>query len=86
MPLTLIQKEFITEIDFQTHQILQQSGQEALLMFLAKKLPELKAIMDAATHDELDWYCEKFDGFRQAMRLLEQLAKGCAEGLFDDIL
>ena len=86
MSLTIAQKEFIINLDSQAKDIIQTSGQEGLLMSLADKIHDIKNIMDASSHDELDQYCEKYDGFYMYMKLLEQLAQGCADGAFKDLL
>ena len=86
MSLTIEQKEFIITLDSQAKDIIQTSGQEGLLMSLADKIHDIKKVMDALSHDELDQYCEKYDGFYMYMKLLEQLAQGCADGAFKDLL
>ncbi|MBY0544490.1 MAG: hypothetical protein K2Q14_02955 [Gammaproteobacteria bacterium] len=86
MPLTAAQKDFIMTLDEKAPQILSHGGQEAILMSLTTKMETIKKIMDASTQEELNAYCEKYEGFYHYMKLLEQLAYGCAEGLFDDII
>ncbi len=64
MSLTIEQKEFIITLDSQAKDIVQTSGQEGLLMSLADKIHDIKKVMDALSHDELDQYCEKYDGHK----------------------
>lgn len=85
MPLTSAQKDFIIMLDEKARQILKEGGQEALLMSLATKMNAMKEIMDASTEDELNAYCEKYEGFFQYMKLLEQLAYASSQGLLNDI-
>ncbi len=85
MTLTATQKQAIAALDDKARQILQQGGEEELLMSLAHKMPQLKAIIDAASQDELNFYCERYDGFYQYMNLLERLAFASSQGAFDDL-
>jgi hypothetical protein len=86
VPLTQEQKHFISLMDSKAKTILKHGGQEALLMSLCDKMGQIKNIMDSSSKDELNQYCERYEGFYAYMKLLEQLAQGCAQGLFKDIL
>jgi len=86
MALTTEQKDFIILMDSKAKQLLQQGGEEELLLSLCDKMDKIKEIMDSAPDDELNRYCEKYAGFYQYMKLLERFAQGAAEGLFNDIL
>ncbi|MBX9702840.1 MAG: hypothetical protein K2X39_01680 [Silvanigrellaceae bacterium] len=86
MALTNEQKDFIILMDNKAKQILQHGTQEELLISLCSKMDKIKEIMDSSSKNELDYYCEKYDGFYHYMKLLEQLARGCAEGAFKDLL
>ena len=55
-------------------------------MSLCNKMEPIKKIMDSASENELNYYCDKYDGFYAYMKLLEQLAQGCADGVFKDII
>lgn len=70
----------------QAKQILKHGGDEALLMSLAHKMPQIKDIMDSATEEELNTYCQQYDGFYQYMKLLERMALASSQGAFDDII
>lgn len=85
MPLTPQQIDYIKELDSKGRQIMAQGGEEALLMSLCHKMQDIKTLMDGATKDELNAYCQQYDGFYQYMHLLERLAPGCADGIFDDL-
>lgn len=87
MTITHNQKEFIISLDKEAKEILKNGGgQEELLVSLSNRIFEIKGIMDSSTHDELDYYCAQYDGFYYYMKLMEQLAKGCSDGVFDDII
>ncbi|MEO8965268.1 MAG: hypothetical protein ABI370_11415 [Gammaproteobacteria bacterium] len=86
MPLTEKQKNFITVLDSTAKQILRHGGDAELLMSLAHKMHEIKDIMDAASKNELDSYCQRYEGFYQYMKLLERMARASSQGSFDDII
>ncbi|MBX9703224.1 MAG: hypothetical protein K2X39_03635 [Silvanigrellaceae bacterium] len=76
MALTKEHKDFIILMDSKAKQILQHGSQEELLISLCSKMDKIKEIMDASSGNELDYYCEKYEGFYHYMKLLEQLAQG----------
>lgn len=84
--LTTSQKEYIVSMDGKAKEVLKHGGQEALLMSLTNNIFEIQAIMDSTSHDELNYYCRQYDGFYMYMKLLENIAQGCADGIFDDIV
>jgi hypothetical protein len=84
--LTGKQKNYIAVLDSTAKQILQHGGDEELLMSLAHKMHQIKDIMDSASKGELDFYCQRFEGFYQYMNLLERMAEASSRGAFNDIL
>lgn len=80
MSLNEKQKRFIYLLDKQANHILQSGGEEALLMSLANHMHEIKELIDLSEEGELDFYCEKYDGFYQYMNLLERLASAISDG------
>lgn len=87
MPLTATQKQMIARIDNQAKQILRLGGsEEALLMSFSHQMEEIKKIIEAASENELNVYCDLYDGFYRCMELLERLALGASRGTFDDLL
>ena len=86
MPITSKQKNFIQLMNSKAKSILEHGGKEALLMSLCNKMEQIKEIMDASSQDELNRYCTEYEGFYEYMKLLEQLAQGCAQGVFNDVL
>ena len=86
MALTASQKQFIVQLDNQAKQILQHGNEEALLMTICNKMNKIKDLLDSAKNNELNLYCEQYDGFYRYMNLLERLAIGTSQGIFDDII
>ena len=86
LSLTEKQKNFIAVLDSTAKQILQHGGDAELLMSLAHKMHQIKDIMDAASKSELNFYCQRYEGFYQYMKLLERMAKASSEGAFDDLI
>lgn len=86
MALTAKMKEFIELMDVEAKSILRNSNQEELLKSFWGKMEKLQEILDTATKDELNHYCEKYDGFYLYMKTLEHLANACSDGTFNDIL
>ncbi len=86
MALTTAQKQLIIQLDQEAKQILRESDEEALLMSLCYKINTINDIIASAEENELNPYYEQYDGFYQYMHLLERLAEGIADGIFDDIL
>ena len=86
MSITKSQKEFIISMDNTAKQILSHGDQEELLMSLCNKMTEIKDIIDSSSLDELNQYCDQYNGFYQYMKLLEKMAQGCADGVFKDLI
>lgn len=86
MPITAEQKKFIQLMDSKAKSILEHGGQEALLISLCDKMEKIKEIMDASSQEELNRYCTEYKGFYEYMKLLEQLAQGYSQGIFNDVL
>jgi hypothetical protein len=87
LALTTEQKQWILRIDEKTKEILGHGGgDEALLTLLCDQKDDIEKIIDSSLENELNAYCEQYEGFYRFMKLLEQLADGIASGIFDDIL
>ena len=86
MSLTPKQKDFIILMDEKAKQILQYGSEEDLLMSLAHNMHQINDIMDSASESELNFYCQRYDGFYQYMNLLERMALASSQGIFDDII
>jgi hypothetical protein len=86
MPLSKQQIETIKTLDSLAKQILPQGGEEALLISLATKMEILWPILNGGSQAELDAYCEQYTGFYEYMHLMERVAQGCQDGVFDDVM
>lgn len=86
MTLTTAQQQFMADMDNQAVHILRHQDEAALLLFLSDKMEKIKTIMDASTHDELNNYCQRYDGFYRCMKLLEKMALGISQGKLNDFL
>lgn len=60
--------------------LLKGGGDEELLLSLHDIMGELKKVMDTSTNQELDGYCQKYNGFYRYARLLEKLSEDMADG------
>ena len=65
-------------MDTTAKRLLQQGGQEALILSLCDKMVAIKEIIDAVSEKEWNVYCQHYEGFYEYMALLEQLAIGCS--------
>lgn len=75
MSLTSEGEQLIIHIDSQVNKILSESIDNAELIFLLTNvMRDLRKLMDSATQDEMEMYCQKYDGFCLFMKLLEELA------------
>lgn len=86
MALTATQKKLIVSMDKDAKRIVKQGGDEALLMSLAHKMYQIKDIMNSSSEGELNFYCQRYEGFYQYMKLLEKLAVASSQGAFNDII
>lgn len=80
MPLSAFQEKCLLDMDHQVKKILLNGGDEALLYSLYDFMGDFKKITDACSHEELDEYCKKYDGFYHLAKLLENMARGIADG------
>ena len=80
MPLNASQEQCLLDIDWQIKKILLDGGDRALLLSLYAFTGDLKKIMDACSHEELDEYCKKYKGFFHCMKLIENISRGIADG------
>jgi hypothetical protein len=84
MALTTKHKDFIVSLNEQALAIPQYKTQdkreEDLLMLLANHMHEIGDILNTSEENELNLYCEQYDGFFQCMNLLERLAMAIEDG------
>ena len=80
MALNAAQKQRLIDIDMQVKQIIRDGGDEALLLSLCDFMEDFKKIMYACSNKELDEYCKEYEGFYYLAKLLEDMARGIADG------
>ena len=86
MPLSKESVGEIIKINDKANKLYKQGGDEALLMGLYDIMPKVMTLIDQADNGEIDYYCNQYEGFCRAMKLLENIASGCRDGIFDDII
>jgi hypothetical protein len=81
MPLTEKQKHLAIIIDNYVNQIIDNGGDnEDLLLSMYEYMSTFKQLLDTSTKQEINELCQMYDGFYHFAFLLEQLAKGIANG------
>jgi len=78
LPLTT--KQLVIHIDNRVNQILASGDDEMLLISLYDIIGDLKNIMNSSSSQELNAYCQQYNGFFHAMKLLENMTAGIADG------
>ena len=85
MSLTAKQKDLIVLMDKEAKQLLKHGDDEMLFISLTHKMPQIKEIMNSSSEDELNFYCQRYEGFYQYMKLLERMAEASLQGAFHDL-
>lgn len=81
MSLTDKQKNLIIEIDTKAKKLLSSGGnEEALLVEVLPLMPDIKIMINSVPDKELEMYFHQYDGFYRYIKLLENMAKGIANG------
>lgn len=81
MPLTDKQKNLIVEIDAKAKKLLHSDGhEEDLLVEVLPLMTDIKMMISAVPHKELETYFDQYHGFYRYMKLLENFAKDIANG------
>ena len=81
MSLASEREHIVIEIDQRITEIISNNGDYAeVLISLSDRMDEIKRLMDSAPEEEMDMYCEKYDGFYLFMTLLEDMASAISEG------
>jgi len=86
LALTSVQKSYIIQLDNTADEILECFGMPGLMLSLNGEMEKIKDIMDSGSDGELDMYCQRYSGFYQYIKLLEEMALAISEGELDDIL
>lgn len=75
MALTPGQKQLIIDIDAKINRILLNKGDEKdILLFFAEIMESFKKILFSCEGNELNTYCQQYDGFNHLIKLLEKFA------------
>lgn len=81
MSLKPEQINLISLIDQKVKDILSSGGNEISVMIsLLEEMPQIKTIIDSADKEELNEYCDSYDGFYRYMKILENTAGAIANG------
>ena len=91
MTLTHRQIEIATQIDQDVQKVGQnakslEAGEEAVIELMPKYMHEFKHMLDTLDSNGLNQVCEEYPGFYIFAQMMERIAAGCREGVFDDIL
>ena len=81
MSLTTEQINLISFIDQKVKSILIDGGNEISIMIeLLDEMPKIKTVIDSAAKEELNKYCNSYEGFYRYMKILEDTANAIASG------
>lgn len=81
MSLKSEHEDLVITIDQQVTEVLLNNGDFTdVLISVADRMNDLKALMDSAPEEEMDLYCERYDGFYLFMTILEDLAEDISTG------
>ena len=81
MSLKPEQIKLISLIDQKVKDILSSGGNEISVMIsLLEEMPQIKTIIDSADKEELNKYCDSYEGFYRYMKILENTAGAIANG------
>lgn len=59
---------------------------EAIVGLMPDWMNGFKTLMDSLPTEEFNYLCEEYPGFFRFSQILERIAQGCSDGIFDDIL
>lgn len=88
MELTERQMQIAFQIDRDVARIGQsakttQAAEEAIIKMMPKYMNDFKHLLDSQCINEL---CETYPGLHIYAQMMERIAVGCRDGLFDDII
>lgn len=91
MHLTAQQQRIISDIDDDVKRIGQQAknkqaAEEALVGIMPKHMQGFKYLLDTLDSDRMNQVCETVPGFYRFAKMMERIATGCRDGIFDDII
>jgi hypothetical protein len=59
---------------------------EAIVELMPDWMEGFKILMDTLPTQEFNLLCEEYPGFFRFSKMLEKIAQGCSDGVFNDIL
>ena len=59
---------------------------EAVVEMMPDYMDGFKHLLDSLEPDGMNQLCEEFPGFYQFAKMMERIAGGCRDGIFDDII
>ena len=59
---------------------------EAVVGMMPDYMDGFKHLLDSLESDGMDQLCEEFSGFYRFTKMMERIAGGCWDGIFDDII
>ncbi|MBK8971897.1 MAG: arylsulfatase regulator [Hahellaceae bacterium] len=62
---------------------LTETGDEHLLQTCYDYMDAFKRVMDSTSRIQMDYICQRYDGFYRFAKLMEMLARGIADGIID---
>ena len=91
MNFTARQLQIATSIDNQVTRIIEtrktsQAVDEAIIEMMPDYLQGFKHLLDTLGSDGMNKLCEEFSGFYRFARMMERIAEGCRDGIFDDVI
>jgi len=63
-----------------------EAGQEAVIERMPKHVHGFKHMLDTLDSNGINPVCEEYPGFYIFAQMMERMAAGCRDGVFDDIL
>ena len=90
MHLTAYQMQIATLIHNQVIAITEKgANEEKIDEAIAGMMPDymdgFKHLLDSLGSDGMNQLCEEFPGFYRFTKMMERIAEGCRDGIFDDI-
>lgn len=91
MNFTTYQMQIATLIDTQVARIIkssktEQEVDEAIIEMFPDYKDEFKHLLDTLDSDGINALCGQFSGFYRFTKMMERIAEGCRDGLFDDFI
>lgn len=59
---------------------------EAVVAMMPDYMDGFKHLLDSLDSDGMNQLCEELPGFYRFAKMMERIAEGCRDGIFDDIL